>query len=613
MATALPAFVAGTPADVRGTLVAVHFRDERGFAVFSLEQADHTRVRALGYLPPEVTLQAVVRVGGIWTQHAQYGWQLRVTTAELVDRMDRRGIVAFLVAYTTHLGPVRAAQAVEQFGDRIFAVLANSPEELCVIKGVTSSRARVIGASFADVASIADIDSWLRQIGLGKADARQVREAYGDDAARLIRTNPYRLCDDIRGIGFVTADSLRLMLGIAPTAPFRLHAGLKYVLSTSARTDGHAFLPLGELVDRTARQLDERGAPRGQSEPDPVLVAALRSYLPRFVTSPDARADLGPSGDLAGDDARVYGRDLFDAELLAATRLAQLLARDAPLLPGNALEPAIREAERGHGIVLEREQRQAVATALTRTVSIISGGPGTGKTTCTRVLVDLLEQQGVCCLLLSPTGKAAKRLAEATGREAHTIHRQLFALDRLRAQAEAEGSGPVQLFLAADAVIVDEASMVDLPLLAWLLRSLHAETRLILVGDRDQLPSVGPGAVLRDLIASGGIPVTILDVVKRQGQGSPIVDAAHAINQGHVPRAGSTAAGDLYIVRAASPANDGGVNGQQLVVESAVRLAAQVLTPQHSSPTGVAALNRALQARLNPPQPGKPEVPVTGY
>src|SRR5258708_4625857 len=195
--TPLPAFVAGVQADVRGTLVAVHFRDERGFAIFSLEQADGSRVRALGQLPPEFTLQAVVRLGGTWIRHAQFGWQVRVNTFELVDRLDRGGIVAFLVSYTTHLGPVRASEAVERFGDRVFEVLRNSPEDLCVIKGITPGRARVIRESFAVVATIADIDSWLRHIGLGKADARRVREAYGHDAARLVRENPYRLAPTI--------------------------------------------------------------------------------------------------------------------------------------------------------------------------------------------------------------------------------------------------------------------------------------------------------------------------------------------------------------------------------------------------------------------------------
>src|SRR6266542_604532 len=224
--TPLPTFVAGAQADARGTLVAVHFRDDRGFAIFSLEQPDGSRMRALGYLPPDVTLRAVVRVGGTWTRHAQYGWQVQVKTVELVDHLDRRGVVAFLVAYTTHLGPVRAGEAVERFGDRVFEVIRESPEDLCAIKGISPARARAVHESFAQVAAIANVDSWLRHIGLGKADARRAREAYGEDAARLVRANPYRLADEIHVIGFVTADSLRLMLGIAPTSTFRLHAAL---------------------------------------------------------------------------------------------------------------------------------------------------------------------------------------------------------------------------------------------------------------------------------------------------------------------------------------------------------------------------------------------------
>jgi exodeoxyribonuclease V alpha subunit len=601
----LPAFEAGAAADVLGTLVAVHFRDERGFAIFSLEQADSSRVRALGYLPADITLRAVLRVGGTWIRHAPYGWQVRVQTFELIDHLDRRGVVAFLVAYTKHLGPVRAAEAVERFGDRVFEVLRERPEALCVIKGITPSRAVAIRDSFAAVATIADIDSWLRHIGLGKADARRVREAYGDDAVRLVRENPYRLADDIYGIGFLTADSLRLMLGIAPTSPFRLHAALKYVLSVVAHSEGHVYLPVADLVDRTARQLDERRASTGRWEPDPELLAAIGGYIPEFIGSDDARAEhvAGPPAEV-----RIYARDLYDAECAAAARLAESIRHDAPLFETDELDAAIAQAETLHQIVLEADQRRAIATALTSQVSIISGGPGVGKTTSVRVLVALLEQRGVSYLLVSPTGKAAKRLAEATLRDAYTIHRQLFSLDRQRGQVEPQA----EMFLPADTVIVDEASMVDLPLLAWLLRSVRPATRLIFVGDKDQLASVGPGSVVRDLIASGRIPVTLLTVIKRQGDGSPIIDAAHAINHGQLPVARSTAAGDLYVLRARPTTADPvyGLHAQRLVVESAVRLNAQVLTPQHTSPVGVTVLNRALQARLNPAQPSRPAVQV---
>ncbi len=504
---------------------------------------------------------------------------------------------------------MRAAEAVALFGDRIFEVLKDNPEELCAIKGITPRRARAVAESFAQVADIADIDSWLRHVGLGRADARRVRDKYGDDAARKVRENPYRLADEISGIGFLTADTLRRMLGIAATSPFRLHAALKYVLSVVARTDGHVYLPLGELVDQAARQLDERRATTGRWEPAAELVEALRDYAPRFARSRDAWAPVGEDGAL-DDETPVYGRDLYEAEQYVADRLAALVLADEPLFQPAELEPAMRRAEAERGLELEPDQRRAIATALSRQVSIISGGPGTGKTTTTQVLVDLLEKRGVPYLLLSPTGKAAKRLAEATGREAHTIHRQLYALQRERNRADENGLAADELFLPAAAVIVDEVSMVDLPLMAWLLRSIEATTRLVLVGDKDQLPSVGPGSVLRDLVGSGKVPLTLLTVVKRQAAGSPIVAGAHAVNQGRLPVARETPAGDLYILRAKAPNEDGGQHAQRLVVESAVRLGAQVLTPQHASAVGVAALNRALQARLNPPAPSRPEVEV---
>ncbi len=614
----LPSVVAGAIADVRGTLVAVHYRDERGFAIFSIEQDDGVRVRALGHLASDIGLRAVVRAVGTWSQHASYGWQLQMRTLELIDHLDHRGIVAFLVAYTTHLGPVRAAEAVERFGTRVFEVIREQPEQLCVIKGITPARAQSIRTSFAAVATIADVDAWLRHIGLGKADARRVREAYGDDAARLVRENPYRLADEIHGIGFLTADSLRVMLGVGPTSPFRLHAALRYTLEQVARSEGHVYLPLGELVDRTARQLDERRATTGRWEPDPSLVTALRDYLPAFTTSEDAAADVGASADPSADDARIYSRELYDAECDAAQRLKNLLVEEVPLFESDEVEATIGRAEQDNSLILETDQRRAIAIALTRLVSIISGGPGVGKTTSVRILVDLLERRGVPYMLLSPTGKAAKRLEEATLRNAYTIHRQLFSLERQKEQLQGGSrrrktrAPAVEVVLPAEAIIVDEASMVDLPLLAWLLRSIGPRTRLIFVGDKDQLASVGPGSVLRDLIACGQIPVTLLTVIKRQGEGSPIVEAAHAINRGELPMAGSTDAGDLYVLKARAPTEDGGVHAQRLIVESAVRLGAQVISPQHTSPVGVAALNAALQERLNPPAASRPEVRLSG-
>jgi exodeoxyribonuclease V alpha subunit len=262
-----------------------------------------------------------------------------------------------------------------------------------------------------------------------------------------------------------------------------------------------------------------------------------------FTSSDDAAVEPGPSSDFGADDARIYSRELYDVECLAAECLTQLLSVEAPLFEPRKLEHAMHRAEQDNHLVLEADQRRAIVTALSRQVSIISGGPGVGKTTSIRILVELLEQRGVPYMLLSPTGKAAKHLAEATSRNAYTIHRQLFSQERekeqerRRSHRQSRSATSQELYLPADAIIVDEASMVDLPLLAWLLRSIGPHTRVIFVGDKDQLASVGPGSVLRDLIACGRIPVTLLTVIKRQGEGSPIVEAAHAINRGDMPAA----------------------------------------------------------------------------
>src|SRR5439155_5415424 len=216
---------------------------------------------------------------------------------------------------------------------------------------------------------------------------------------------------------------------------------------------GHVYLPLGELAERTARLLDDRRATSGHWEPDAQLVDALRAYVPQFAQSEDAHSEPGSSGDPAADHARIYGRELYEAECLAAQRLIELLQQPAPLFEPDELDGVIKRAEKQHEIVLEADQRRAIATALSQQVSIISGGPGVGKTTSVRLLVDLLEQRGVPYLLLSPTGKAAKRLSEATGRDAYTIHRQLFSLDRQRSQLETKSRGPVEVFLPGDAIV----------------------------------------------------------------------------------------------------------------------------------------------------------------
>ena len=319
-----------------------------------------------------------------------------------------------------------------------------------------------------------------------------MRDAYGEDVVKPVRENPYRLADEIHGIGFITADSLRG--------------------SCSASDPPRRF----DCMPRSTTSCQA-----GRWEPEAALLNAVREYVPAYVLTDDASAGPGPSGELRADDARIYNRELYNAECLAAERLVELRSVEAPLFKSDMLEQALHRAEASNQLKLETEQRRAIAAALSLQVSIISGGSGVGKTTSIRIAVDLLEQRGVAYMPLSPTGKAAKRLSEATGRNAYTIHRQLFSLERQklvlqkgsRHRSHVPASVTEDLVLPADAVIVDEASMVDQPLLASLLRSLRPRTRSIFVGDKDQLPSVGFGAAR--LIVCGRIPLTLLTVIKR--------------------------------------------------------------------------------------------------
>ena len=407
------------------------------------------------------------------------------------------------------------------------------------------------------------------------------------------------------------------MLGIGPTSPFRLHAALNFVLGQVARSEGHVYLPLAELVIALHASSTSGGRPAVAGNQKPSCRSRARVPASVHLTD-DARAEPGPSGDLQADDAHIYSRELFDAECLAAERLAQLLVRSKhpSSSPISSNKPC--SGPRNSTSELETEQRRAIATALTRQVSIISGGPGVGKTTSIRILVDLLEQRGVAYMLLSPTGKAAKRLSEATGRAAYTIHRQLFSLERQKEQLQSVSPSVTRtrtsedVVLPADAVIVDEASMVDLPLLAWLLRSHRAAHASDL--RRRQGPAAerraGLGAARPDRVwphsadAADGHQAPGRGLADRRGRArhQPRPTARGPLDRGWRPvhPARQTAYGGWRRARAAIGRRKRRAAGR------AGHLAAAHLAGRRG------ALNAALQARLNPPAPGKPEVAAGG-
>ena len=513
-----------------------------------------------------------VEVEGTRERHPTFGPQLKVescvpaypATAEGIERYLGSGLIK-------GIGPVMAGRIVARFGKSSLEVIDTRPRRLLEIEGLGEKRVRAIAEAWKEQRRIRDVMVFLQSHGVGTGHAVRIYQRYGDEAIHSVRRDPYRLQRDVRGIGFRTADRIAGDLGIARHAPERVRAGLRYLLE-EASGEGHLFLRREELAAGGAELLGV----------DPGLF-------------PQALADLRASGEVA-----VEGEDCYPAHLHRAERGVALALQRLSASPGPALERGSGKAGAGDGSLGE-DQRWALDQVGQGKVLVVTGGPGTGKTTITRQIVQRLEAAGLRVALCSPTGRAAKRLGEATGREARTIHRLLEF-----APAEGVFRRGEDLPLEAEAVIVDESSMIDISLMNALLRAVPDAARLVLVGDADQLPSVGPGNVLGDIIDSGVVPVARLRHIYRQAADNLIVDNAHRINGGEWPRIDNRADSGFYFLEEDDPARA----AERLVDLVARRLPRgrdldpvrqiQVLTPMYRGETGADQLNRRLQERLNP-------------
>ncbi|MGH7394604.1 MAG: SF1B family DNA helicase RecD2, partial [Candidatus Methylomirabilales bacterium] len=479
------------------------------------------------------------------------------------------------------VGPVTARRLVERFGEETLQIIEESPERLREVSGVGPDRVARIRAAWDAQREVREVMLFLQGHGVSATYAGKIFKTYGRGAVALVRENPYRLARDIYGIGFKTADGIAARLGVSPDAPVRLEAGLLHVLG-SLTEDGHCCYPRVGLLKAAAEVLQ-------------VPPGALEASLARLAEAAEVVVEPGE------EEPVVFPRDLHEAEVALARRLGTFL--NAPRL-GVALDAAraLSWVEGQTGLTLASRQQEALATALGGKAVVITGGPGTGKTTILRCLLTILERKGLRALLTAPTGRAAKRMTEATGRPAQTVHRLLEFSPR-EAVFRRSAARP----LVAEAVIVDELSMADLPLMHRLVEALPPEALLVLVGDADQLPSVGPGAVLTDCIASGVLPVVRLQEVFRQAEQSLIVQNAHRVNRGEMPLLGE--AGDFQFLEEEDPDRLAA-----LVVETVAQVLParhglhpveeiQVLAPMHRGIMGVAALNQALQTALNPSGP----------
>ena len=573
--------------ELTGTVKAIIYRSEdTGFTVLELTNEAGEDMTAIGEMPLAGVGERV-ELTGQWTEHKTYGRQFRAETCKTLAPATLTALKNYLASgLIKGVGESTAQAIVQTFGMETLDVLEKEPARLAEVPGIGQIRAQTIGASYGAQLGLRDIMLGLQKYGVTIGQAMKLYKIYGELCLAKIEENPYRLIDDVEGIGFKTADAIARNGGVEPDAPYRLRAGLKYTLQW-ARQEGHTYLPREKLVEVAAGLLQAEIAPVERTLTELLLEGQLiQEQLP-------------------GEDG-IFLPGMFRTEQDCALRLLRLQGQSALDNPFFRPKAQIARLEQQLDITLAPAQRQAVELALKAGALVITGGPGTGKTTILRFVITLLEEMGTEYALCAPTGRAAKRMGEATGRDASTIHRLLeYSYGEGGFGRNAENT------LLADVVIVDEMSMVDVPLMAALLRALAPGTRLIMVGDSDQLPSVGPGNVLRDMVDSGQIPVVRLTEIFRQSGRSAIVTNAHRINEGLMP-----------ILEGLEDFGFEPMEEQEAVIRrlialnsgKAAKLGAQeplqdiqVLAPMKKGPLGVYNLNKRLQEALNPPAHKKKE------
>lgn len=568
----------------------VYKNEENGYVVAKLK-CNKDMVSIVGYIPFLKEGQQV-KIQGEWTVHQTFGQQIKVDNCEEIVPSTTDGIEKYLASgLIKGIGPVTAKKIVEKFGTDSLDIIEMNPERLTEIEGIGSKKAEAIAESAREKRELQKVMVFLQAHGISTNYGIKIYKRYGNDAIKLVKENPYRLCEDISGIGFKTSDKIARSLGMDMASPFRAASGIKYVLS-SAIGNGHTYLPKLTLMDDASKLLN---IPEDLIENAIITLITQKQLVLEEIE----------------DEVAVYLSSLYFSELGTARKLMEL-SINAPKTEIKDIDKEIRNYEKSNRIELADEQKKAVSEAVKNGVCIITGGPGTGKTTIIKCIIEIFQNNQMNVVLAAPTGRAAKRITETTGWEAKTIHRLLemgYIPDEDEPMFARDESNPIE----ADAVIIDEASMVDIIIMNSLLKAISINTKLVMVGDVDQLPSVGPGNVLKDIIQSGAVGVVRLTRIFRQSDESLIAVNAHRINKGEMPILNDRDK-DFFFLQNNNP-QDVVTEVQQLVDKRLPHFKGgfdskkdiQVLSPMRKGESGVYNLNNRLQAILNPPSPEKQE------
>jgi exodeoxyribonuclease V alpha subunit len=576
----MPASPSPASATLRGTVARVTYHtEETGYCILKVRpERGGDLVTVLGNTPRVVPGEEI-EARGVWVQNAEYGRQFKAEHLKLSRPKSLDGLVNYLGSGLIEgIGAKYAKRIVDKFGTEVFDVIENTSARLQEVEGIGKKRRQEIRDSWMKQKAVHGIMVFLHEQGISTARALRIYKTYGEEAVQVLQQNPYRLAADIHGVGFRTADQIAAQMGMAKDAPPRIRAGILYTLD-EASGSGHTCLPRGALLESASKML----------EAVPELV---EMQLAELISSAEVVQERIQS------EERVFLGYLHRAESKVALHLRSLLERPATH-PQMDADKALAWCRQKTGLALAESQQRAVKEALRQRLLIITGGPGVGKTTIVNTVLTILRAKGVETVLAAPTGRAAQRLGESTGLEARTIHRLL----------EYQGQGlwgrDAEKPLKGDLFVIDECSMVDTQLMHRLLEALPDEAHLLLVGDADQLPSVGAGAVLHDCISSGVVPVVKLTEIFRQAAQSRIITAAHSINHGQMPDLKPAADADFFFLE-----RNSGEEIQQTIVQLVKeRLPArygfdptkdiQVLCPMNRQLLGTRAFNEVLQDALN--------------